>query len=129
MNNGNDSVVTLVNVIEIAADQVDSFVDGWRERAGFMRTQPGFRDYQLHRALLADSRFQLINIARWDSAEAFQAATADPEFRKQMQALIDTGLQVTGHPALYHLVLEAHGDGADGSTPSKAAGAKPSHQQ
>ena len=102
-----DTTVTLINVIEIAADQLESFVAGWHERAEFMRTQPGFRDYQLHRAILADSTFQLINVAHWDSAEAFGAATADPEFRRQLPALHGTDVQLTAHPALYRVVASA----------------------
>jgi heme oxygenase (mycobilin-producing) len=109
-----DSAVTLINVIEIAADEVESFVAGWHERAEFMRTKPGFRDYQLHRALLPDSRFQLINIARWDSVEAFRAATADPEFLRQVQAVGDRELHLAANPALYRVVLS--GDAANTPT-------------
>lgn len=101
----NDSAVTFVNVIELPAEQVDAFLAGWRERADFMRHQPGFRDYALHRAVLPDSRFQLINIAHWDSQEAFRSATADPAFRDQIQALsADPELDATANPGLYEVV-------------------------
>jgi heme oxygenase (mycobilin-producing) len=113
-NHSADSVVTLINAIELPADQVDSFVSGWRERADFMRRQPGFRDYTLHRALLPDNRFQLINVARWASQEAFQSAIADPGFRDQIQALNDNpDLEVTANPGLYRVALHADADGSD----------------
>lgn len=75
-------MVTFINVFEIAPDELDTFLAGWRERAEFMSTQPGFRSFRLHRALSPDSRFQLINVAEWESAEALQAATAQPTFQK-----------------------------------------------
>ena len=104
----NDSAVTFVNVIELPAEQVDDFLSGWRERADFMRHQPGFRDYALHRAVLPNSRFQLINIARWDSQEAFQSAIADPTFRDQIQALnANPDLDVIANPGLYEVALHA----------------------
>jgi heme oxygenase (mycobilin-producing) len=103
-----DHPFIFINPIEIPPDQVDRFLDGWRDRADFMRHQVGFRDYRLVRALTADSRFQLINVARWDSQEAFAAATADVDFREQLQALMaDPDIDATGNPALYQVVLEA----------------------
>jgi heme-degrading monooxygenase HmoA len=100
-----DGAVTMINVIEIPADQVDAFLTGWHERAHIMSTLPGFRDYQLHRALLGDSRFQLVNIARWDSLEAFQAAVANSDFLTRMRELeADPRFDVAGNPGLYRVV-------------------------
>ena len=100
-----DPGVTLINVVEMPADQVDIFMAGWKKRADIMSTLPGFRDYALHRALLPDSRFQLVNVAHWDSREAFEAAIANPEFLSQREAAlhaIDFG--VTASPALYGVI-------------------------
>jgi len=104
-----DPGVTLINVVEMPADQVDNFMAGWKKRADIMSTLPGFRDYALHRALLPDSRFQLVNVAHWDSREAFEAAIADPEFlslREAAQREIDFG--VTASPALYGVIASGH---------------------
>jgi heme oxygenase (mycobilin-producing) len=107
----NDSAVTFINVIDLPAEQVDTFLEGWRERADFMRHQPGFREYVLYRAVLPNSRFQLINIARWDSREAFESAIADPTFRDQIQALNDNpDVHVTPNPGLYQVALQAHAE-------------------
>lgn len=98
-----DQGVTFINVIEVAADDVDAFVDHWRERVALMRTAPGFRDVRLHRALLPDTRFQLINVAHWDSAEACEAAGLNPT----VVASVDQARQVaTANPALYEVVAE-----------------------
>ena len=95
--------VTFVNVIELPADEVDAFVEQWRERAKLMRDAPGFRDSRLHRARMAGARFQLVNVAHWDSAEAWEAATASPAFRVAMR---DVPGGVTPNPALYDVVVE-----------------------
>jgi heme oxygenase (mycobilin-producing) len=97
-----------INPIEVPPDQVDSFLDGWRGRADFMRHQAGFRDYRLMRALLPNTRFPVVAVARWDSQEAFAEATADPTFRAQLQALMDDpDVDAKGNPALYRVALEA----------------------
>jgi heme oxygenase (mycobilin-producing) len=97
-----------VNALEMPADQVDAFLAGWQDRADFMCHQAGFRGYRMLRALSPEGRFQLINIARWDSVEAFQRATAEPDFQKQLQALNDNpAFDVTANPGLFRVALEA----------------------
>ncbi|MBF4997415.1 antibiotic biosynthesis monooxygenase [Nocardia sp. BSTN01] len=97
--------VTFVNVIEIPADRIDEFVEQWRARARIMRAAPGFRDVRLHRALLPDARFQLINVAHWDSVEACQAAGLNPA----VVSSVDEARQVaTAYPALYEVIAEYH---------------------
>ncbi|MER6138599.1 antibiotic biosynthesis monooxygenase family protein [Streptomyces sparsogenes] len=97
--------VTFINVIELPADEVDTFVEQWRERAKLMRDAPGFQDSRLHRAKLPDARFQLVNVAHWDSTEAWEAATANPAFRSAVRGVSDA---VTPNPALYDVVVEYH---------------------
>ena len=65
--------ITLINIFEIGADDVDQFLREWEERAEFLGRQPGFRSLRLHRAVNPDSRFGLVNVAEWDSAEALHA--------------------------------------------------------
>jgi heme-degrading monooxygenase HmoA len=106
---GDDGVVTFINVIEIPADQVDKFLAGWGERARIMSTQSGFRDYQLHQAVLPESRFQLVAVAHWDTSAAFQSAIANPEFLSRMrEPELDPDLDVTGNPALYTAAVSDH---------------------
>jgi heme-degrading monooxygenase HmoA len=95
--------VTFVNAIELPAERIDDFVHQWRARAALMRPAPGFRDVRLHRALLPDARFQLVNIAHWDSAEACAAAGLNPT----VVASVDEARTIaTAHPALYRVVAE-----------------------
>lgn len=97
--------VTFVNAIELPTERVDEFVAQWRERAALMRSAPGFRDVRLHRAILPDSRFQLVNIAHWDSVEACEAAGLNPT----VVASVDDAREIaSAQPALYRVIAEYH---------------------
>ncbi|WP_336323112.1 antibiotic biosynthesis monooxygenase family protein [Streptomyces lavendofoliae] len=101
------SSVTFINVFDIAADQVDAFVAQWERRAALMSAKPGFLDTRLHRARSSKTRFQLVNVSHWRSREAWEAATADPEFEERTRAAReDAPTQVTPHPGLYDVVVE-----------------------
>lgn len=106
--------VTLVNVFEVAAEDVDEFVALWRERAAVMSRAPGFRDAQMLRAIVSKSRFQLVNVAHWDSPQAWHAANVHPEFQGQLRALADqSGLDFAAHPALYRAAVTFGPDPVD----------------
>lgn len=77
-----DGPVTFINVFEIPREDVEAFKAAWRELAGIMASAPGFRDAQLHEAISDETRFQLINVAHWDSEQAWRDAAGNP----QMQA-------------------------------------------
>jgi heme-degrading monooxygenase HmoA len=99
--------VTFVNVFEISADQVDTFIKQWRVRAQLMSKAPGFRDTKLHRALSPDTRFQLINVAHWDSEQAWQNATANPEFQlARTEAVTTADHPVRPNLGLYQVAIE-----------------------
>jgi heme oxygenase (mycobilin-producing) len=99
--------VTLVNVFEIDPGSVEAFLESWCARAEFMSKQPGFRSFRLHRALSPDSRFQLVNVAEWDSADALRAATAQPEFQASARESVEK-FSVTAHPGVYGVALEVN---------------------
>jgi heme-degrading monooxygenase HmoA len=98
--------ITLINVFEISPDDVEHFLQEWRERAQFLGRQPGFRSLRLHRALNPDSRFQLVNVAEWDSAQALDTATAHDYFKQSAQRSIHE-FAVAANPARYRVVIEA----------------------
>src|SRR5437660_4678525 len=102
-------MVTLINVFEIAPDDVDAFVEEWRERAEFLGRQPGFRSLRLHRALSPDAQFQLVNVAEWESADALHAATSQEFFQQSAQRSVHE-FTVAAHPAIYRVVIEATGE-------------------
>jgi heme-degrading monooxygenase HmoA len=101
--------ITFVNVFELDPEQVDEFMEGWKERAELMRKQPGFRSFRLHRALSPDASYQLVNVAVWDSLDAVRAATAQPEFQAMIQEAGAT-FDVVAHPGVYTTIIEAVAD-------------------
>jgi len=106
----NNSPVTLINVFEVPTEHVEVFIAGWRQRAALMSTKPGFVDTRLHRALSPQTRFQLVNVAHWESREAVEAATADPEFQQRISAAIaDPRVPIAANPALYQVAVEFPG--------------------
>jgi heme-degrading monooxygenase HmoA len=95
----------LINVFEVDAEKVETFVAGWRERAELMSTRPGFRSLRLHRALRPDALFQVINVAQWDSADALNAALAQQDWQgKVVQAVDELGFRA--NPGIYRVALE-----------------------
>lgn len=81
-NTGQDDGVTFINIFEIAREDVETFTAGWRELAAIMASAPGFRGAQLHEAVNDEARFQLVNIARWDSEQAWRDASTNPAMRE-----------------------------------------------
>lgn len=91
--------VILINPFELPAGTNDEdFLRGWERAADYMRRQPGFVSTRLHRALAPDARFRFVNVAEWESPQAFQAAVGSEEFRE-----IASGA-APGSPALYEVV-------------------------
>jgi heme-degrading monooxygenase HmoA len=67
--------VILINPFEVPDGTNDEdFLRRWERAADYMRQQPGFVSTRLHRALRPDARFRFVNVAEWESPQAFQAA-------------------------------------------------------
>ena len=94
--------VVLINVFEVQPGTEEEAVRYWEAARDFLSRQPGYVSTRLHRALRPDARFQLVNVAEWASAEAFQAATA--RMQRELAAAPPPGLRST--PGLYRVVRE-----------------------
>jgi len=75
MDGQTDSVI-LINAFEVPAGEDDTFIQGWEHARDVLRQQPGFVSTTLHQALAPDAEFRFVNVAHWESAEAFRAALA-----------------------------------------------------
>ena len=97
-----DNEITLINPFEVPANKLDETILFWEQARDFLQTQPGYISTSLHQSITDDARFRLINIAKWESAEAFIAAS------KKMQA--EAGLpKIEGlvpSPGLYKVIRE-----------------------
>ena len=95
--------LVLVNLFTLPTSAVDTFVEGWPASTAPLAHASGFRGTRLHRAVSPESPYQIVNVARWDSAEAWEAALSGfqtgTERRRQAQAGT-----FNAEPALYHVV-------------------------
>ena len=93
-------MVTLVNKFTVHGD-TGEFERVWKESSEFMKAQPGFLGFKLHRSLSRPDVY--INIARWATAEDHRRVLVGPEFGVHIQELAAVA---TADPDLYTVVLE-----------------------
>src|SRR5919108_1982722 len=93
----NNSPVVLINAFEVPAGDEQAFERGWDQVHDFLMSQDGYRSSQLHRSVGPNADFRYVNVAVWDSKEAFQAATRRPEFQT-------AGFPYRFHASLYEVV-------------------------
>jgi heme oxygenase (mycobilin-producing) len=92
--------VVLINAFEVPAEEADQFIAAWEKSRDFMQAQPGYVDTALHQAVTPGAHFQFVNIARWQTAEAFTAATQSHGFRESAAGLAG----YRPHPGLYRII-------------------------
>jgi len=94
------SPVVLINVFAVPEGKEDEFLKAWHATAEGMKNQPGFISTKLHRSLKPDARFEFINVALWESSEAYLAATSHNEPREKQLSWLEA------NPALYTVEAE-----------------------
>jgi heme oxygenase (mycobilin-producing) len=91
--------VVLINAFEVPAGEAEQFIAAWEKTRDYLQTQPGYVDTALHQSVAPDAEFQFVNVARWESAETFLAAT-------QSSGFLDAAVGLTSyqpHPSLYRV--------------------------
>ncbi len=71
---------TAIVAYEVHAEDIDKFLNAWDQAHSYLKEQPGFISNALHQAVSANPHFRFVNIARWDSADSFRAATLSSAF-------------------------------------------------
>lgn len=74
--------VTLINTFTVDPAEVDQLVQAWAADVDVMKRQPGFVSTQLHRGIGGSS--VVVNVAVWDSVDAFRRAFSNPEFQAKL---------------------------------------------
>jgi heme-degrading monooxygenase HmoA len=92
--------VVLINAFEVPDGQAEQFIAAWEKTRHYLQSQPGYIDTKLHQAVTPEADFQFVNVALWETAEAFLAATKSEGFRESAIGLL--GYQP--HPSLYRVV-------------------------
>jgi heme-degrading monooxygenase HmoA len=91
--------VVLINAFEVPPDADDTFVASWEASRQVLRAQPGYLATRLHRSLSPETGFRFVNVGRYASPQAFQAAVGQPEFREAAAAI-----QHRAHPGQYEVI-------------------------
>ena len=95
--------VTLLNVFVVPEQLEAEFLKSWQRSADTFAGMPGFIETHLHRNTgIGNATFRFINIARWESAEAWRSShAAHPPSEYAIEG-------VKGHPAIYESVVDMH---------------------
>jgi heme-degrading monooxygenase HmoA len=95
----NPEPVVLINAFEVPEGEDEAFLQGWERTRAFLSTKEGYFSTRLHRSLSPDADFRFVNVALWESEQAFRDATSQPEFR-------NASVPFPFHASLYEVVLE-----------------------
>lgn len=76
------SPVVLVNVFQVAEEDIPALLKAWEADAKWMKQQPGYISTQLHRGIAGSTVF--MNYASWESVAHFRAAFTHPEFNQAL---------------------------------------------
>jgi heme-degrading monooxygenase HmoA len=76
----NPEPVVLINAFEVPEGEDDAFLRGWDRQRELLSTREGYLSTRLHRSLSPDADYRFVNVARWESEQAFRDATSQPEF-------------------------------------------------
>ena len=96
----------LINLFSMPPEAVDGFIEAWPANTAPAAHDPGFRGTRLHRALDPDAEYPVVNIARWDSVEAWQTTVQKHFFTPREGAAVQDGQAgpISFLPALYRVV-------------------------
>lgn len=100
--------VTLINAFNIPADKEEEFLENWKKTTDVFSQKKGFLESHLHRNTgVGNPTFLYINIARWESAEAWH------RIHGEYKPTEDDIPGVQGHPAIFESVIDAEYRGKD----------------
>jgi heme-degrading monooxygenase HmoA len=95
----NAEPVVLINAFEVPVGVDEAFLQGWERAREFLSAQEGYLSTRLHRSLSPDADFRFVNVALWQSEQAFRDATSRPEFK-------NAPVPFRFHASLYEVVRE-----------------------
>ncbi len=99
---GANEPVILINPFVVPAGSEEEAIAMWMKARDFLATQPGYISTKLHKSLSPDATFTLINVAQWESSDAFRAATTAMRESSGIPRIEG----VKGDPQLYSVIAE-----------------------
>ena len=76
------SPVVLVNIFNLAKENIPALLKAWEADANWMKQQPGYISTQLHQGIAGSTGF--MNYAWWQSVARFRSAFAHPDFSQAL---------------------------------------------
>jgi heme-degrading monooxygenase HmoA len=95
----NPELVVLINAFEVPQGEDEAFLGGWERQREFLSAQQGYISTRLHRSLSPDADFRFVNVALWESEQAFSDATSQLQSRA-------APVPFRYHASLYEVVRE-----------------------
>jgi heme-degrading monooxygenase HmoA len=96
--------VQLINPFVVPADKEEEFLQAWEETTQVFSANPGFIETYLHKNVgVGDGTFQYINVATWESAEAWNSTHGDYKPREESIPGVEH------HPGIFEEVIYVKG--------------------
>ncbi|MEM7008463.1 MAG: antibiotic biosynthesis monooxygenase family protein [Thermodesulfobacteriota bacterium] len=95
------SNVILINPFEVPKGKEEECLQMWERGAEYLKKQPGYINTKLHQSMLPDSKFHFVNVAEWETPEAFFKAVQSEEFLKIVEGSMDA---YPHYPCLYTII-------------------------
>jgi heme-degrading monooxygenase HmoA len=83
----------LIDAVEVADADDRAFMAAWEAARAMLRTCPGYLGARLHRSVMVEADFRFVDLAWWESPEAFAAAAVGGDLA-----------ETRSHRALYEVV-------------------------
>lgn len=84
------SPVVLINLFQIAEEDIPALLVAWAADANWMKLQPGYISTQLHQGIAGSTTF--MNYAVWESVAHFRVAFNHPDFKQALEHYPDTAV-------------------------------------
>jgi heme-degrading monooxygenase HmoA len=78
---------TTIVAYAVRSEDIDKFLNAWDRANDYLKEQAGFVSTALHQAASASPQFRFVNVASWESADHFRAATQCSGFWEASAAL------------------------------------------
>lgn len=96
--------VKLINPFVVPADKEEEFLQAWQETTEIFSANPGFIETHLHKNLgVGDGTFLYINVAIWESAEAWDSTHGSYKPREESIPGVEH------HPGIFEEVIYVKG--------------------
>lgn len=90
----------LINSFEVPTGKTEETIKMWEKARDFLKAEPGYISTELHQATTPGARFRLVNVAKWESVEAYAAASKKMKTQAGLPRI--EGLSI--NPALYTVI-------------------------